>query len=295
VPEIIRLFHGSQIVHDVLEVGRLYHDFFGSWVYEAQYLQAEEARNASHLLGGTFSIEMLAPVHPDGDSGVARFLRRHGPHLNNVAFWARDCRALAQQLLDRGVRVAVRGGGFADRLPDGDFDYVITHPKDTHGLVLEFLEDQPIHDPRHRSWWDASFWSDHHPLGVVGLSHFTVVVADLDAAANVFARALGCEGVGAPDDAALDARRACFAIGDTVAELAEPTSPESAIGRHLAAHGPILYAFTFTVRDLEQVRRHAHDYGIDLVEYGDNTVALDPARTFGAVFGFTEQRAGTAR
>jgi hypothetical protein len=43
--EIVRFFHGSQIVHDVLEVGRFYHDFFGSWVYEAQYLDAEHARN----------------------------------------------------------------------------------------------------------------------------------------------------------------------------------------------------------------------------------------------------------
>src|SRR5665213_71688 len=164
--EIVRFFHGSQIVHDVLEVGRFYHDFFGSWVYEAQYLDAEHARNSSNLLGGDFLIEILAPVDLDADNGTARFLRRHGPHFNNIAFWAHDCRGIAQHLLDHGVRVAVRGASFATELPADPFDYVITHPKDTYGVVLEFLEYQQIHDPRDRPWWDSSYCRDRHPLGI---------------------------------------------------------------------------------------------------------------------------------
>jgi extradiol dioxygenase family protein len=206
MPEILRLFHGSQIVPDVLEAGRFYHDFFGSWVYEAQHLDAEDSLNSANLLGGDFSIELLAPVDATADTGAARFLRRHGPHFNNIAFWARDCRGLAQRFLDRGVRVAVRGQGFASTLPDSShFDYVITHPKDTHGLVLEFLEDQLIHDPRHRSWWNSSFWRDRHPLGIERMSHATVVVADLEAAAGCFGDVIGCERVDDPATAAHDA------------------------------------------------------------------------------------------
>jgi hypothetical protein len=288
VPEIVRLFHGSQIVPDVLEVGRFYHDFFGSWVYEAQLLEPEGARNSANLMGGGFSMEMLAPVDADAPTGVARFLRRHGPHFNNVAFWVRDCRGLASALLERGVRVAVRGGGFTDVLPDGEFDYVITHPKDTHGLVLEFLEDQEIHDPRDRPSWNDTYWRDRHPLGIVGLSHWTVAVTALDAAARVFTDALGCVRVHAEAGAAVDADRAFFAIGDTVVELAAPTAPDSRIARHLAEHGPILYSFTFTVRDLESVERHARDNGFDLIRRGDGTVELDPTQTFGSLYAFTE-------
>jgi catechol 2,3-dioxygenase-like lactoylglutathione lyase family enzyme len=289
VPEIVRLFHGSQIVHDVLEVGRFYHDFFGSWVYEAQHLDAEDSRNSANIMGGGFSMEMLAPVDPEGPTGVARFLRRHGSHFNNVAFWARDCRGLALGLIERGVRVAVRGGGFSDELPDGEFDYVITHPKDTHGLVLEFLEDQEIHDPRDRPWWDDSYWRDRHPLGIVGLSHCTVVVDALDEAAAVFTEALGCARVHDVDDAEHDARSAFFAIGDTLVELATPTTPDSALAQHLAEHGSILYSFTFTVRDLASVERHARANGLDLITRPDDTVQLDPTQTFGSIYAFTER------
>jgi 4-hydroxyphenylpyruvate dioxygenase-like putative hemolysin len=289
----VRLFHGSQICHDVLEVGRFYHDFFGSWVYEAQYLDAEDARNSANLMGGGFSIELLAPVNPDGDSGVARFLRRHGAHFNNIAFWARDCRGLAQQLLDRGVRVAVRGAGFADTLPDGEFDYVITHPKDTHGLVLEFLEDQEIHDPRDRPWWDDTFWRDHHPLGILSLSHCTVAVGDLDAGARLLHEALGCDRVHEETDPVAGERGAYFAVGDTLIEVATPTDPASRMARHVDSHGAMLYRFTFLVRDLASVERHAGAHGIGIVRRGE-TIELDPEHTCGGVFAFTEQAIGAS-
>jgi hypothetical protein len=288
VPEIVRLFHGSQIVPDVLEAGRFYHDFFGSWVYEAQHLETEDARNSSNVFGPGFSMEVLAPLDPDGPTGVARFLRRHGPHFNNVAFWARDCRGLAAQLIDRGIRVAVRGGAFSNALPDGDFDYVITHPKDTHGLVLEFLEDQRIHDPRDRPWWNDDYWRDRHPLGILGLSHCTVVVDELAAAAGVFSHAFGCECLHQIDDGR-DAQSMFFELGDTVVELAAPTTRDSAMARHLAEHGPILYSFTFTVKDLARVAAHADANGLDLVTAPDGTLVLDPTQTVGGVYAFTER------
>lgn len=299
MPEIRRLFHGSQIVPDVLEAGRFYHDFFGSWVYEAQHLGTEDSRNSANLLGGDFSIEVLAPVDPNGDTGAARFVRRHGPHFNNIAFWTHDCRGLAQHLLDRGVRVAVRGHGFMTTLPDStDFDYVITHPKDTHGLVLEFLEDQVIHDPRHRPWWDSTYWRDRHPLGIERLSHSTVVVADVDAAARRFAEVFACDRVDdtttAELDSALGSRGAWFAIGDSVLELAMPVPDSGAAeaagarARHLAAHGPMLYSFSFLVRDLAAVVAHAERCGVGVVRYGEHVVELDPADTVGAVYAFTD-------
>jgi glyoxalase/bleomycin resistance protein/dioxygenase superfamily protein len=292
-PEIVRMFHGSQICRDVLEVGRFYHDFFGSWVYEAQYLDAEDARNSANLMGGGFSIELLAPVDPDADTGVARFLRRHGSHFNNIAFWARDCRGLAQQLIDRGVRVAVRGGGFSTTLPEGSFDYVITHPKDTHGLVLEFLEDQLIHDPRDRPWWDDGYWRDHHPLGVLGLLHCTVAVTDLDASATVLTAALGCDRVHDASDAEAGERAAYFAMGDTLIEVATPAASDSPMAQHLAEHGSMLYRFTFLVRDLAGVERHAREHGVGFVRRG-GSIELDPEHTCGGVFAFTEQAIGAA-
>ena len=50
--KIVKLFHGSNVVPDVLEAGRFYHDFLGSWVYEAQFLEFEGSRNGANLMGG---------------------------------------------------------------------------------------------------------------------------------------------------------------------------------------------------------------------------------------------------
>jgi len=287
--QVVRLFHGSQIVEDVLAVGRLYHDFFGSWVYEAQHLRAEGSVNSANLMGGTFSMEMLAPLDRDADTAEARFLRRHGPHFNNIAFWVRDCRGLVERLLAHGVRVALRGRGVVDRLDDEPFDYAITHPKDTCGSVLELLEDRPIHDPRHMSWWSDTFWREHHPLGIEGLSHCTIAVRDLDGATRFYADVLGCPLVHEQHDGARGAHSRFFAVGDTLVELAVPLHADSELARHLHKHGPITYAFTFKVPDLARVADHARKHTLTTLATDAHTLELDRAQTFTGIWAFTDR------
>lgn len=288
MPQIVRLFHGSQIVRDVLEAGRFYHDFFGSWVYEAQHLVPEGCVNSANLLGGTFSMEMLAPLDPAADTPIAEQLRRRGPHFNNIAFWVKDCRGLAEQLLARGIRVALRGHGLVERLPDEPFDYAITHPKDTCGTTLELLEHQSIHDPRDRPWWTPSFWRDRHPLGVEGLSHCTVAVRDLIGASRFYSEILGCSLVHDEADTRRGWHRRHFAIADTRIEVIAAASPDSELARHLAAHGPGVYGFCFRVVDLARAKRHAQDLGFGVREIDPNRFELDPQQSFGGVFSFEQ-------
>ncbi len=288
MPQIVRLFHGSQIVHDVLEVGRFYHDFFGSWVYEAQHLVPEGCVNSANLLGGNFSMELLAPLDPAADTTFARQLRRRGPHFNNIAFWVKDCRGLAQQLIERGIRVALRGHGVVQSLPEGHFDYAITHPKDTCGSTLELLEDQPIHDPRDRPWWTSSFWRDRHPLGIEGLSHCTVAVHDLVGASRFYSEILGCAQLGDEQDARRGWHRRSFSIADTRIELIAATSEDSELARHLASHGPGVYGFSFRVVDLARAKRHAQEHGFSVREIDPESFELDPQQTFGGVFCFEQ-------
>ena len=65
-----------------------------------------------------------------------------------------------------------------------------THPRDT-STQLEFFPGRSPGDPRFEPGWDASWWATEHPLGLLGLSHATVVVADLDRAASFYTSALG--------------------------------------------------------------------------------------------------------
>ena len=233
--KIVKLFHGSNVVPDVLEAGKFYHDFLGSWVYEAQFLEFEGSRNGANLMGGTFSLETLAPVDPNGDAPSARFLKRHGAHFINIAFWVEDIRGLAQHLLDNGVRVALPGGAQVKELPDEDFRFFVPHPKDAHGTLFEFIgEDPNFHDPRRRSWWDASYWSDRHPLGVEGLSHSTVAVADLDGASRFYEDLLGCTLVHEERYEEKGTLSRYYAIADSIIELAHPVDT---VVRHRQAHG----------------------------------------------------------
>ena len=108
-------------------------------------------------------------------------------------------------------------------------------------------------------------------------------------AAGFYTDVLGCELVHEEEDSTRSSHSLFFAIGDTLIELAEPTSEGSELARHLEAHGPIVYAFTFRVADLQRVVAHARDHEIGVIQQGSHTVELDPADTFGAVYGFTER------
>ncbi len=285
----LRLFHGTAVVEDVLEAGRWYHDFFGSWVYEAQHLEWEDSHNSANLLGGTFSMEMLSPRDSRAETPSARFLRRHGPHFLNVAFWVKDKRALASHFLDNGIRVAMPGGTQVTELPD-EFRYFVPHPKDTFGTLFEFIEEDPeFHDPRRREWWSASYWRDEHPLGIEGLSHCTSAVADLDGAARFYQDVLGCKLVHEAESPSRKSRSLFFALGDTLMEVATPTSPDGVLARHMERHGPVLYAFTFKVKDVARVAAHIEGHGMTPRHGDGGAVELDPDQAFGGTYGFTEE------
>lgn len=292
MPELVKLFHGTKVVPDLFEAGRWYHDFWGSWVYEAQYLDHEHSRNSANILGGTFSMEVFCPVDLNGDKPTARFVKRHGPHFINIAYWVQDIRALGQHLMDRGIRVALPGGHLVKgELPKEGLRWFIPHPKDVNGTMFEFIQDDPsFHDPRRRSWWAGSFWRDRHPLGVEGLSHATAAVANLEEASRFYTEVLGCKLAYKEENKAQKTRSNFFVLADTLFEVAMPTSDDSDMARHMAAHGPILYSFTFKVRDLGKAVAHIKANNMNPRQKGSHTVELDPTQAFGGVYGFTDRR-----
>lgn len=287
--DIVWLFHGTKVINDVLETGRWYHDFFGSWVYEAQQLPFEDSHNSANLMGGTFSMEMLSPRSPNSESPSARFLKRHGNHFLNVAFWVKDVRGMAQRLLDKGVRVALPGGKQVRELPQEPFRYFLPHPKDAYGTLFEFIQEDPeFHDPRRRPWWTASYWRDRHPLGNEGLSHATVAVEDLDGAGRFYREVLGCKLVKEERNADLGCHSLFFEAGDVLMEVAAPTNPGTDMAKHLEVHGPIVYSFAFKVRDLNSVAKHCRAFGFDAIKRGAHMLEVGPEQAQGGVFRFTD-------
>lgn len=95
-----------------------------------------EGVEVSFVTFGDLRIELLRPLDPDAEGGVAGFLRRRGPGVHHVALGARDVEGLVAQLLASGI--AAIGGG--SRLGAEGSRVAFLHPRDTGGILIELCE-----------------------------------------------------------------------------------------------------------------------------------------------------------
>lgn len=97
---------------------------------------AAEGVEVSFVRFGDLSIELLRPLDPEAEGGVAAFLRRRGPGVHHVALATQDLEALLGQLKDAGVAPiggASRPGAEGSRV-------AFLHPRDTGGILIELCE-----------------------------------------------------------------------------------------------------------------------------------------------------------
>ena len=83
------------------------------------------------------------------------------------------------------------------------------------------------------------------------LEHIGIAVHDLDEAERIFGDLLGEPSYMREDVASESVLTSFFKAGDTKIELLVPTSPESAIARHLEKRGAGLHHLAFAVDDLD--------------------------------------------
>ena len=185
--------------------------------------------------------------------------------------------------------MAKSGGGL---LNEGDVhpgNTIYTHPKDTFGQ-LEF-EGKGDHwhgrDPRFQPGWTLAPWRQG-PLGIERISHMTTVVQNLGRARRFYEETLGADIF--LEEASATARSAYVLVGlDTVIELAQPLSEGSRLAADLAANGEIPHSATLRVRDLAAAESHIEKVGIRVAERGPDSLTLEPADCFGAVWCFSER------
>jgi hypothetical protein len=290
---IQEFFHLIHIVADEDEVDAFYDELFAPQRFTAKHWFDHEKRWASLSMVSDLMIEVIEPsgeaAHSEAPLG--RFRRRFGPHFHSFAWYVDPAgvRPLFERLRATGIRVAKPGGGM---FPDGDVDpgnTIFTHPKDTFGQI-EF-EGKRDHwektDPRFAPGWTVAPWRDG-PLGIERLSHMTTAVKDLGPARALYEGPLG--GTVFHEESSAATRSAFVLVGvDTVIELAEPTDDDSRLARDLAANGELPHSATFKVRDLDAAERHIEKIGVAVSDRGADTLTLDPAGCFGAVWSFTER------
>ena len=131
--------HVGIAVADLDAAKAFYRDTFGMETVHEETNEEQGVREAMVAVGDTGScIQLLAPL--DATSTIAKFLDRHGPGLQQLAYRVTDLEAVSTVLRERGVRLLYDVGrrGTAGSLVN------FVHPKDAGGVLVELVEPAPI-------------------------------------------------------------------------------------------------------------------------------------------------------
>ena len=131
--------HVGIAVADLDAAKTFYRDTFGMETVHEETNEEMGVREAMVAVGDSGSfLQLLAPLNES--STIAKFLDRHGPGLQQLAFRVTDLEAVTSILRERGVRVLYDVGrrGTAGSLVN------FVHPKDAGGVLVELVEPPPI-------------------------------------------------------------------------------------------------------------------------------------------------------
>jgi catechol 2,3-dioxygenase-like lactoylglutathione lyase family enzyme len=212
---------------------------------------------------GGFPFILLAKGVPGGP--VATFLERYGPGVHSLAWEIEDMWTVQNLLIEDGIRIG------AVNIPGRHF---FMHPKDTHGVLMEWTDDT----------FGPNGKQDSEGGGLVDvddLAWVSAVVTDAEATAEFLADLCDARPVEGnargPDgrELTIDLR-----VGDITLRLITPQSTESPYAATLE-RGPRLTTFGLRVGDLDAAVDALSGAGVPAVRREANLVATDPAATFG--------------
>ena len=129
---------------------------------------------------------------------------------------------------------------------------------------------------------------------ILKLDHVGIAVKDLNGAIEVYER-LGLKVAHQETVAAQKVHTATLPLGDTKLELLEPTVPDSAVGKFLAANGEGVHHLALHVDNLEEKLRELQEQGFRLIDEtprggigGTRVAFLHPKGTLGTLIELVE-------
>lgn len=137
---LLRIDHVGVAVADLDAAIDFYQRMFGMRCVCVETNEAQGVREAMLAVGPSPEggcVQLLAPLTPQ--SPIAKFLDRHGPGVQQVAYTVADIEATCTALRDRGVRLLYdtpRHGTAGSRIN-------FVHPKDAGGVLVELVEPAP--------------------------------------------------------------------------------------------------------------------------------------------------------
>lgn len=133
MPEIKRIHHIAVVVEDIEVSLRFWYEILG--IEPAQIIDfPQEAAQVAFLPLGESEIELVQPS--TSDSGLSRFLEKHGPGMHHMCLEVDDLRGLLGRLKTKGVVLINEQPEVGE---DGRL-YAFIHPKSTYGVLLELYQ-----------------------------------------------------------------------------------------------------------------------------------------------------------
>lgn len=273
--DVLRMTRGVHAAREFDAAVALYEGVFGARVIAPDYLPPDrEPTRASMLLIGSTALSVFSPREPG--SIMATYIAKYGEGFHSIEWAVPDLDRAADLVEAAGVRLMFRR-----------WSSFFTHPRDARGVMMQLTATPYSPDPRDAQDWSDAWWRDEHPLGIDRLNAVVCAAEDPAGARRFFEQVVGARVLGQIGSG--DAERIFLWFGDTLVELRRAFEVDGK--GPLGARGlPGIQAFAFRVRDLETARRHLTEHGLRCVEDAPSGgLLVDPAQTFGAVFGFSEE------
>ena len=141
-PGLLRIDHVGIAVGDLDEAIEFYGRVFGMRCVHVEENVEQGVREAMLAVGpGADRIQLLAPLRPD--SPIGKFLDRHGPGVQQVAYTVADIDQACAALREQGLRLLYdqpRRGTAGSRVN-------FVHPRDAGGVLVELVESAVGHSP----------------------------------------------------------------------------------------------------------------------------------------------------
>ena len=132
-PFVKRIDHIALVVEDIDKALDFWQDGLGMELSHMEEVPSEQSLVA-FLPANKSEVELVQPTAED--SGVARYLKKHGPGLHHLCLEVYDIEATMAHLKARGMRLINE----TPEIGTGGKKIAFIHPESTHGVLVELYE-----------------------------------------------------------------------------------------------------------------------------------------------------------
>jgi len=133
MPKVKQINHVAVVVENMEKALSFWRDALGMELHGLRDVPAEKSQVAFLPLPGS-EVELVLPT--TDDSGIAKYLAKHGPGMHHICLEVDDIEGMMSHLKSQGVRLIneePRVGG------DGK-KYAFIHPESTSGVLVELYQ-----------------------------------------------------------------------------------------------------------------------------------------------------------